>query len=466
MPLLVSAFGLERFGVLALAWALLGYLGLLDLGVGRALTREIAVRLAEGREREQRGLIWSSVAVNGVAGVVAAVLVLALGSWLVAGLDLTPELRAESRDSIAILSVSMPFVLGTASLRGVLEAHQRFATANAIRVPLAIATFLGPLLATVFSSALPPAMAAITLARVVGWLVHWEAVRRLVPGLGRGRPSAAVVRALLRSGVWLNVSGVVSPLLVTIDRFYLATFASVVAVAHFAVPYEVVTRLWVFPSAVVGVLFPAFAFAYATDRARLVLWSARALKYIYLGMLPPVLVFTLFAPELMRVWLGDALATEIVRILQWLSIGLFVNSLAFLPYTVIQGVGRADLTGKLHLAELLPYTVALALLVALYGAEGAAIAWAGRLIVDAAVLFALSVRLVPDLASATKRTALAVLPAVAVFAGGLTLEAGAARAAVGVLAAGALLVAAPRVLDRAEFAFLSKRRSGPRAEAL
>ena len=42
IPLLIEALGVERFGMLALIWALVSYFGLFDLGLGRALTRELA----------------------------------------------------------------------------------------------------------------------------------------------------------------------------------------------------------------------------------------------------------------------------------------------------------------------------------------------------------------------------------------------------------------------------------------
>ena len=39
IPLLIRRLGVDRFGVLTLAWALVGYFGLFDLGLGRALDK-------------------------------------------------------------------------------------------------------------------------------------------------------------------------------------------------------------------------------------------------------------------------------------------------------------------------------------------------------------------------------------------------------------------------------------------
>ena len=44
MPVIVNRMGVERFGLLSLAWVLIGYFSLFDLGLGRALTKLIAER--------------------------------------------------------------------------------------------------------------------------------------------------------------------------------------------------------------------------------------------------------------------------------------------------------------------------------------------------------------------------------------------------------------------------------------
>ena len=44
LPTLAHTFGIDRLGVLTLAWVLLGSFGLLDFGLGRSLTQSVAAR--------------------------------------------------------------------------------------------------------------------------------------------------------------------------------------------------------------------------------------------------------------------------------------------------------------------------------------------------------------------------------------------------------------------------------------
>jgi O-antigen/teichoic acid export membrane protein len=105
---------------------------------------------------------------------------------------------------------------------------------------------------------------------------------------------------------------------------------------------------------------------------------------------PLMLVIILFAPEALRFWLGADFARRSAAILQILGIGVFANSLANIPYALLQASGRPDLTAKLHLLELPCYAALLYWVIRLRGIEGAALAWTCRLCLETAILFLFS----------------------------------------------------------------------------
>ena len=57
IPLLIRGLGTDRFGVLTLAWVVIGYFSLFDLGLSRALTMLVAEKLG-GAGREQVGTLF------------------------------------------------------------------------------------------------------------------------------------------------------------------------------------------------------------------------------------------------------------------------------------------------------------------------------------------------------------------------------------------------------------------------
>jgi len=392
LPALTRGLGPDRFGVLTLAWSVLGYFSLFDLGLGRAVTKLVAEKIGLREEEKIPTLAWTSLILMSGVGLLGTGLGLALSPWLVHDvLNIPGSLRAESLDSFYLLAVAIPVVTGTAGLRGILEAAQRFDLINLVRIPLGALTFLGPLLVLPFSRSLVPLVAVLLLTRAFAWITHLLLCFRVVPRM-RSWPilDLAAVPPLLRFGSWISVSNIVGPLMVTLDRFVIGAMISVTAVAYYTAPYEVITKLWIIPAALTGVLFPAFAAAWVQNQARAARLFNEGIRYTFLLLFPLTVVILAFGHQGLALWLGQDYAENSTPVLQWLAIGVFFNCLAQIPFALIQAAGRPDLTAKLHMLELPLYLLALWALIRVLGIQGAAIAWSARCVVDTAVLFVFS----------------------------------------------------------------------------
>lgn len=417
IPPLVRGLGTERFGVLMLAWTVIGYFNLFDLGLGRALTKLVAERLGAGHESEIPAIVWTALAMTGVMGIAGTALVAGLCPWLVQDVLKIPiHLQAETLKVFYLLAFSIPIVLSSAGLRGILEAHQCFGLVNAVRIPLGIFTFLGPLAVLPFSNSLFPVLAVLVAGRLLASGVHVLLCLRLVPALRHGiRVRCAMVKPLLSFGSWMTVSNIIGPLMVYMDRFLIGATVSMVAVAYYATPYEVVTKLWLIPGALVGVLFPAFSATFIQDRARAAWLFGRGISYVFLALFPLALIIVTLAHEGLEFWLGTEFADNSSFVLQWLAVGVFINSLARVASGLIQGAGRPDLAAKTHLIELPFYLLLLWWLLGAYGIAGAAIAWVVRVAVDTVVFFAIARWLLPGTSVIIRRNAVIIATATGIL---------------------------------------------------
>lgn len=386
VPPLVERLGAERFGFLAIAWVLVGYFSLLDLGLGRTLSKLVAERAGTARAAELPAASRTALALTLALGLAAGLILFALAEPVCTRvLSLSPALVGEAVAALRILALCLPLVTLTAALRGLLEAGARFDWVNAIRVPLGVLTFAAPLVATAWSDSLVSLALALAAARLAAFVAHWAVCVRLYPALtALGWPQGAAAREMLGYGAWLTVSNVVSPLMVSLDRFVIGAVLAVSAVAYYTPPYEIVTRTWLIPAAITSVLFPAMAAA-APDRLSDL--YKKGLAAVMIAVVPLTALLAVFAFQWLDVWLGREFAEKGVHVAQILCLGTAVNCAAYLPFTLLQARGRADLTAKIHVVELPFYLALLALLVPAAGIEGAAVAWTVRCAADAAILF-------------------------------------------------------------------------------
>lgn len=384
VPLYVDAVGVARFGVLSLAWLLLGYFGVFNLGLGRATANDLA-KLRDASAEERQNVFWTALAMNAALGLVGGAALLAFGRLLVRQvLDLPQSLQLELLDALPWLALGVPFLTISIVCYGALEGLERFAVVNSIQVATAFVFQLAPLaVAHAVSPSLSSVVPMLVLAPVLGAVLAIVACARLLPLAGRPRVDGVSARRLFRYGGWVTVSDLVGPLLTVLDRFAIGAVSGARALGVYAVPSSVVTRLGVLPMSLARALFPRLSLLSELAARSIARTSTRALAVV---MTPLVVVALVLAEPLLRAWVGDGIAGEGAPVAEILLVGLWFNSLAFIPSTSLLARRRPDVPAKLHVAELPPYLAGLWAALTLWGIEGAAAAWTVRVVVDAALL--------------------------------------------------------------------------------
>jgi O-antigen/teichoic acid export membrane protein len=390
IPVLVQALGPERFGLLTMIWAVTSYFSLFDLGLSRALTQQLAIVLDKKIDSEVGPLCGTALLLMSAIGVLGGALMIGLAPL---GVDLIKEMpnRSEAVNATLVMGLVVPIIVLTAGLRGMLEACHAFEVINYIRIPMGLWTFLGPLLVVEFLEAdLVLITVALAFGRLLAAFVHAWATWSLLPQLrGRLRPQRSWLSPLLNSGGWLTLSNVVSPFMGYVDRFMVGAVISSAAVAYYATPQEIVTKLWIVPGALTAVLFPAFAAQVAKQNGSSWRLYDSAVALLFVVLLPVTVSLALFSHELLSVWLGPAFAQESSVILQIFSVGILINCLAHVPLTWLHGAGYFKTPALLHCLELPLFLSALWTFSAYWGLKGVALAWLLRMVIDAISLFLL-----------------------------------------------------------------------------
>jgi O-antigen/teichoic acid export membrane protein len=146
IPFVVKRLGTDSFGILSLAWTLLSYISLFDLGLSRATTKFVAESMSTGKREQIPSLVWTSISLQVVLGILGFGVLAGTSHILVERIfKVLPQLTREAESGFFYLAWAVPIVLISNCLRGVLEAVQRFDLTNGIKIPVNVLMFATPL---------------------------------------------------------------------------------------------------------------------------------------------------------------------------------------------------------------------------------------------------------------------------------------------------------------------------------
>jgi len=390
IPYIIRRLGTDRFGILSLAWVVVGYFSFFDLGLGRATTKFIAEAIGKRDIETIPKYFWTTAIFQGILGLFGAG-ILALATPLLTQhvLSIPPALISEARSAFYLLALSLPIVLVTASFRGVLEAGQRFDLVNIVKIPASSINYVLPVVGLFLGFGLPGIMALLVFSRALT-LVAWAFIcRKAFPML----KTAVVVHRdvigpLLSFGGWITVSNLISPILVYLDRFLIGTLLSIEAVGYYSAPSEVVSRFGIIPGSLLITLFPTFStLKGGSDHRRAFSLYERSVRFLTVGIGALAVCLFFLSRDILGVWLGGDFGNRSQAVFQFLVIGFFVNALANVPSGYLQGIGRADITAKFHVVEVLIYMPLAWIMIKRWGIAGAAAASTARMTLDMGLLF-------------------------------------------------------------------------------
>jgi O-antigen/teichoic acid export membrane protein len=355
VPIYMHLIGAPRYGILTICWGLLGYFGLFDLGLGRAVAYRLSI-LGRGSPQASADASWTAVVVSATMGLVgAAAFWLAAGSFFAHGLKADTALRGEILTGLPLLIFAVPIAVVTAVLSGSLQGRERFLQTNTVTmasaslsqvVPLVLAMLIGPSLPVVLWGAVG---ARLFGAVAFAWLCHREYWRGHHP-----KVRVDEGKRLFEFGGWVTLNGILNPILSLADRLIIGAMIGAHAVAAYTIPYSVAERTSVVPYSLTTALFPKMSAQSSQDRDQL---GSDALKVLVAATTVPMLVGIFLAEPLLKVWLGAAYDPRSGGVARVLLINFWAASFSLIAFVRLQASGRPAALTKILLAQM-PFYIA------------------------------------------------------------------------------------------------------------
>jgi O-antigen/teichoic acid export membrane protein len=262
----------------------------------------------------------TSLYINLFFGIFGGFILYLVGSQVLHRLTtLSGELGVEVEGSLPWIAGMLPLALLVGVGTGTLDSQERFFIGNVLHLvgvvliqtlPLICAVTIAPTLTVVIPAAF--VARAISVALILGFVAQIE--RPALLTFDRKR-----LKELLRFGAWVTVTNLIGPLLVSIDRFLVASTLGVKAVAYYSVPMNLALRTQVIPTALARTVFPRFSRLGSEEALELAERSVVFLAYGFGAICgPAIIVGGLF----MTWWVGSEFASHTTQVIELLMMGV------------------------------------------------------------------------------------------------------------------------------------------------
>ncbi len=382
VPVFLRVLGSDVYGLIGLYGAIAAVVGLLDMGIGGTLSRELAKLSGQpGSEAEQQALLRTLELAVWLVSIVAALIVFLTSDIIAAHWLHSDRLsQADLRMVVNCFAISLVALLPTGLYTAGLMGLQFQVQANMIIVGVSLAKNLGAAVLIVWfvptaeAFFLWQAVTAVGGAALLGWAL-WRKVGR---GLG-ARFDRGVMRGRWGFTAAMSLNGIVGVGLTQTDKVLLSKFLPLDAFGHYMLASTIAWLFWALLVPVNMALSPHITKLQAEGRSG----EMRDLyhlgcQFMALATVPLATTLIVFGEYFLTVWLHDQpLAVELAPVLSLLVAAGAVNALVSVPLYTSVALGWPHLITYCNLAILFIVIPANFLFVPTGGMVVAATIWLG-----------------------------------------------------------------------------------------
>ena len=311
-PFLLEYLGKPQYGLMAIAGSVLGYLGLLNLGLKPTLARYVAGAEAKGDRQRTLVLINSTLALFACLGFFGLAIAAAVASQVGGLFHLPPELVPACAAFLLIKGLQFTISLPLAAFEGGNYGLENIPTMNAIRGLTSLADVVAGFVVIWFDLGLEGLAWLMLISAALAGMMQRHALKVLLPDLRLSRRLVqwSAIKELAGYGIFFAIDSMIVMLVYKTDELVIGTMIAASAVATYAIVGQASRSLISVGSKIAQVLYPSLsALSAVGDKERLRLIFAKAMDGTLMVAWGLSTLFIAFGTDAIALWLG----TEVPR---------------------------------------------------------------------------------------------------------------------------------------------------------
>ena len=333
LPRLIDArLGQVALGVWDLAWSIVVYFGLVQIGVTSSINRYVAFHRAQEDYAGINRVVSSVTMVMRVMGLVALSLSVFF-AWAVGPLfrERLGGHLTEARWLVLLLGASLAVQISSTVYGSILTGCHRWDWHNGIQAAANVLALVGMVAALLLGQGLIGLAVANVAGEALGRSARLFMAYRLCPWLEikRRHFDRAIAREMLKFGGKSLMTYIAQLLMNSSVSLLLAAYLGPAALALYQRPVALVRNLSVFVNKYAMVFSPTISsFQGAGRQDELRAMALQATRYGIFLSLPVLVLLLVFGGEVLRLWMGDRYANPLLVAVVVLA---YFNQISYIP---------------------------------------------------------------------------------------------------------------------------------------
>jgi O-antigen/teichoic acid export membrane protein len=381
IPLYIKFMGIESFGLIGIFATLQVIFGLLDVGLGGTLTREMArLSVLPSKEQEMRNLVRTLEVIYWSIAVFVGIAVVSLSPffahhWIKAG-QLSPQTIEQA---LLIMGFVMAFQMPIGFYSGGLVGLQKQVLLNIVNVCMNTLRGAGAVLILWLVS---PTIQAFLLWQIVISIINTFFLAMFIWRRLPHTDKKAVFQKQLLTDIWrftAEMSGIsiFAVILTQLDKVILSKILSLEMFGYYTLASMIAMNLGRIVGPVFLSIYPRFTqLVSINNQDELKRLYHKSSQLIAVLILPVAIVIALFSYEVILLWTQNPVTAEKTHLLLSILIcGSALNMLMNPPYALQLAFGWTRLSLFKNFIAVILLVPLIIYMTTHYGATGAAIAW-------------------------------------------------------------------------------------------
>ena len=346
-PYIVRSLGKDAYGVYALISVFIGYISLLELGIGVSITKFISEYYVEKRYDRINGLVSTAFILYLSLGAIGALIIIVFREYFATSLFKVPDyLTADTIFAFTVAGFAFFFTFVFGVYISILIGLQRMDLTNKISTVLGILNVVGIVMLLRFGYGLKEVVILSSANGVIGVLVSAYISKRIMPELNFIPKffDKNYITSILKFSMYVFATKVAILVYQNFGKLIIGIFLPVKYVTIYAIGTMLSGFIYRFSGLIASPVMPASSELLAKkDTNAIRELFLRGTKYLTLLNISSVCFLGIFADNIMQIWMGEGFEESVI-VFRILLLGVLLETLQHIGGNMLTGLGKPNIS--------------------------------------------------------------------------------------------------------------------------